>query len=187
MSKTSTQHLIWIDLEMTGLDPNTDRIIEIAMVVTDTNLNIIAESPAIAISQPEYLIESMDKWNTKHHNESGLVKRLMETKTTEAIAEEKFINFAAKYVKAGKTPLCGSSIHHDRRFLRKYMPKLDAFFHYRIIDVSTLKELVKYWYPTSIEDFKKQNKHQALDDIKESISELLYYKNAIENITNTKV
>jgi oligoribonuclease len=172
----NNQNLIWIDLEMTGLFPERDRIIEIATVVTDANLNILAEGPVFAIHQDEAMIAGMDEWNTRQHNQSGLVKRVNESKVTEADAEKATIEFLQTYLDKGKSPMCGNSICQDRRFLCNYMPELAAFFHYRNLDVSTLKELAVRWRPQLLSGITKQSKHLALDDIKDSINELLYYR-----------
>jgi oligoribonuclease len=169
-------NLIWIDLEMTGLDPEVDLIIEIATVVTDANLNILGEGPVFAIHQSEERIAAMDEWNTRQHNQSGLVKRIQESTITEAFAEQKTIEFLKQFIDKGKSPMCGNSICQDRRFLYKYMPELASFFHYRNLDVSTLKELVKRWQPALLNGVTKESKHLALDDIKDSIGELVYYR-----------
>ncbi|WP_133130846.1 oligoribonuclease [Legionella yabuuchiae] len=171
-----SQNLIWIDLEMTGLNPETDRIIEIATIVTDAQLNILAEGPVFAVHQPEALLNAMDEWNTRQHNQSGLVTRVKESKISEAEAEEKTIQFLSQYLDKGQSPMCGNSICQDRRFLVRYMPKLADFFHYRNLDVSTLKELAARWNPKLLSGVKKQSKHLALDDIKDSIEELVYYR-----------
>jgi oligoribonuclease len=172
----NNHHLIWIDLEMTGLDPIADHIIEIATIVTDSDLNIVAEGPVLAIHQTEDMLSKMDDWNTKQHNKSGLVQRVRESVITEAIAERQTIEFLQQYLDKGKSPMCGNSICQDRRFLCRYMPDLSDFFHYRHLDVSTLKELVKRWRPQLMSGVKKESKHLALDDIKESIEELKYYR-----------
>ena len=172
----NNQNLIWIDLEMTGLSPENDRIIEIATVVTDMQLNILAEGPVLAIHQDEARIAGMDEWNTRQHNQSGLVKRVQESTVTEAQAEKTTIAFLQQYVDKGKSPMCGNSICQDRRFLCNYMPELAAFFHYRNLDVSTLKELALRWRPEILSGVVKQSKHLALDDIKDSIDELAYYR-----------
>ncbi|MBA2656678.1 MAG: oligoribonuclease [Tatlockia sp.] len=179
-------NLIWIDLEMTGLDPEGDRIIEIATVVTDSQLNILAEGPVLAIHQDEKRIAGMDEWNTRQHNQSGLVKRVLESTTTEIQAEQMTIDFLKNYVAKGKSPMCGNSICQDRRFLYKYMPELAAFFHYRNLDVSTLKELVKYWRPKLLNGIMKESKHLALNDIKDSIAELEYYRQHFINLAGSE-
>lgn len=172
----NNQNLIWIDLEMTGLLPESDRIIEIATVVTDLELNILAEGPVFAIHQNDTMITGMDEWNTRQHNQSGLVKRVQESTVTEAQAEQATIEFLQQYIDKGKSPMCGNSICQDRRFLYNYMPELAAFFHYRNLDVSTLKELAMRWRPQLLSGIVKQSKHLALDDIKDSIEELVYYR-----------
>jgi len=169
-------NLIWIDLEMTGLNPDSDRIIEIATVITDTHLEILEQGPVFAIHQSDEMLDGMDNWNTKQHNKSGLVERAKESVVTEAEAEEKTIAFVSKYVKESGSPMCGNTICQDRRFLYHYMPKLEKFFHYRNLDVSTVKELAKRWNPTLIKGFKKKTKHLALSDIIDSINELKYYR-----------
>lgn len=171
-----SQHLIWIDLEMTGLNPDTDLIIEIATIVTDKELNILAEGPVIALHQSDAALAGMDDWNQLHHGQSGLIERVKASTIDDAEAERLTIEFLQQWVPANTSPICGNSIGQDRRFLRRYMPKLEAYFHYRNIDVSTLKELAARWAPALKEGFKKQTKHQALDDIIESIEELRYYR-----------
>ena len=172
----SSSNLIWIDLEMTGLDPNKEKIIEIATIVTDKNLNILAEGPMMAINQPKELLDEMDEWCLRHHGDSGLTQRVIESKITESEAEQTTIEFLKEWVKPGVSPMCGNSVGQDRRFLVRYMPELSDYFHYRNIDVSTLKELATRWKPEILDGFKKQNKHLALDDIRESIQELEYYR-----------
>ncbi|WP_133128275.1 oligoribonuclease [Legionella nagasakiensis] len=172
----NNQNLIWIDLEMTGLDPERDRIIEIATVVTDAHLNVLAEGPVLAVHQEEALLASMDDWNTRQHHQSGLVKRVRDSEVSEAQAEELTLTFLSQYLDQGQSPMCGNSICQDRRFLYKYMPKLAAFFHYRNLDVSTLKELAARWHPKILSGVTKQSKHLALEDIKDSIAELAYYR-----------
>ncbi len=169
-------NLIWIDLEMTGLIPETDVIIEIATVVTDANLNVIEEGPSLAIYQSKELIDGMDEWNTSQHNRSGLVKRVMESKITVTEAEFQTLEFLSKHVDSGVSPMCGNSICQDRRFLSNYMPNLEKFFHYRHIDVSTLKELAVRWKPDMISSSFKNSRHLALSDIYDSIDELKYYR-----------
>ena len=178
--------LIWIDLEMTGLDPEVDRIIEIATIVTDHQLNVLEEGPVMAIRQPKAVLDSMDEWNTSHHTQSGLVDRVLESSTSEQDAERKTIKFLEKYVKKGISPMCGNSIGQDRRFLVKYMPELESFFHYRNLDVSSVKELAKRWAPEGVHTYVKENKHLALDDIRESILELNYYRAHLFNTTCQK-
>jgi oligoribonuclease len=169
-------NLVWVDMEMTGLNPDTDRIIEIAVVVTDAELNVIAEGPVFAIHQPDEVLDAMDAWNKGTHGRSGLIDRVKESTISEAVAEETLIAFLRQYVPSGKSPMCGNSICQDRRFMARSMPKLEAFFHYRNLDVSTLKELCRRWKPEVISGFKKQQKHTALADIVESIEELRYYR-----------
>lgn len=171
--------LIWLDLEMTGLDFAKDRVIEIATIVTNAQLNIIAEGPVLAIHQPDELLDSMDEWNTKQHNKSGLVERVKQSEITEEQAEQQTLEFLRQYVNPNKSPLCGNSICVDRRFLYRYMPKLEQFFHYRNLDVSTIKELVLRWYKEQVPEFKKESKHLALSDIYDSIEELKYYREKI--------
>jgi len=182
----NNQNLIWIDLEMTGLEPEQDRIIEMATIVTDAHLNILAEGPVIAVSQPKPLLDEMDAWNTRQHNQSGLVKRVLESEIGESEAEQLTIAFLQKYLDKGKSPMCGNSICQDRRFLYKYMPELAAFFHYRNLDVSTLKELATRWKPQILSGLTKESKHLALDDIKDSINELVYYREHFINLAEVK-
>jgi oligoribonuclease len=170
------QHLIWIDLEMTGLDPITDVIIEIATIITDKDLNVLAEGPVLAVHQPESVLSAMDDWNQQHHGQSGLINRVRNSQTTAQEAETVTINFLKNWVPERTSPMCGNTIGQDRRFLVSYMPKLEADFHYRSIDVSTVKELAVRWAPNIINGFKKENKHEALADILESIEELRYYR-----------
>ena len=169
-------NLIWIDLEMTGLIPETDVIIEIATVVTDADLNIIDEGPSLAIHQKNELIEGMDEWNTNQHNRSGLVKKVQESNISISQAESLTLDFLSKYVDSGVSPMCGNSICQDRRFLYNYMPNLEKFFHYRHIDVSTLKELAVRWKPEIISSSSKKSRHLALSDIYDSIEELKHYR-----------
>ncbi|MGL5742528.1 MAG: oligoribonuclease [Legionella sp.] len=178
----NNHNLIWIDLEMTGLDPEQDRIIEIATVVTDPNLNILAEGPVFAVSQPKSLLDGMDSWNTRQHGQSGLVNRVLESSISEAQAEQLTIEFLKPFLDKGKSPMCGNSVCQDRRFLYKYMPELAAFFHYRNLDVSTLKELAIRWRPELLNGIVKESKHLALDDIKDSIAELVYYRHHFINL-----
>ncbi len=169
-------NLIWIDLEMTGLVPEDDVIIEIATVVTDSNLNVLAEGPSLAIHQENKHLDSMDEWNTRQHTKSGLIKRVKESKISLNEAEKKTLDFLIQYVDSGTSPMCGNSICQDRRFLYIYMPKLEKFFHYRHIDVSTLKELAVRWKSDVVSTSFKQSKHLALSDIYDSINELKYYR-----------
>jgi|TARA_R100001015_G_scaffold19137_1_gene15093 oligoribonuclease len=168
--------LVWIDLEMTGLEPDKERIIEVATLITDAQLNIVAEGPVIAVKQPDSLLAGMDDWNQKTHGESGLVARVKASTIETQEAERQTLDFLRQYVVAGSSPMCGNSIHQDRRFLEREMPDLWAFFHYRNLDVSTVKELAKRWNPGALVGFKKQNAHLAMDDIKESIAELAHYR-----------
>ena len=172
----SPQNLIWIDLEMTGLEPEHDVIIEMATIVTDSDLNILATGPVIAVHQSDALLAVMDEWNTRTHGESGLTQRVRDSKISAAEAEAQTIAFLEQWVPKGKSPICGNSIGQDRRFLCRYMPTLEAFFHYRNLDVSTLKILAERWAPQIKEGFQKKGTHQALDDIRESIAELQYYR-----------
>lgn len=169
-------NLIWIDLEMTGLDTDNDHIIEIATVVTDSDLNVIEQGPVFAVHQSDAILAGMDEWNTRQHGQSGLVDRVRNSKTDLRAAELATIEFLRKHVAAGKSPMCGNSICQDRRFLAREMPELERFFHYRNLDVSTLKELVKRWRPDLVSGLKKSATHLALDDIRESIAELAYYR-----------
>jgi oligoribonuclease len=169
-------NLVWVDMEMTGLDPDKDRIIEVAVVVTDSQLNILAEGPVFAIHQSDEVLDGMDNWNKSTHGRSGLIDRVKASKITEADAETALIDFLKHFVPAGKSPMCGNTICQDRRFMARGMPKLEAFFHYRNLDVSTLKELCRRWKPELLSGFKKHQKHTALADIIESIEELRYYR-----------
>ncbi|MGR9099589.1 MAG: oligoribonuclease [Gammaproteobacteria bacterium] len=169
-------NLIWIDLEMTGLDPDKDLIIEIATVVTDKDLNILAEGPVLAVWQPEDALAGMDEWNQKHHGKSGLIDRVKTSSISLGEAETQTIAFLKHWVPKNKSPMCGNSICQDRRFLYRYMPELEQFFHYRNLDVSTLKELAARWAPEVKKEFRKKSSHKALDDILESIEELRHYR-----------
>lgn len=177
MSEQETlPNLVWIDLEMTGLDPKKERIIEIATLVTDNDLNILAEGPVLAIHQPTSLLDAMDDWCTKTHGASGLTQRVKDSQVSTRDAETATLEFLRQYVQPGTSPMCGNSVHQDRRFMLQEMPELEAFFHYRNLDVSTLKELAKRWNPEVKKSFKKQNTHLALDDIRESVAELRHYR-----------
>jgi oligoribonuclease len=174
-------NLIWIDLEMTGLDVMHDRIIEIATIVTDSNLEVLAEGPVFAIHQADSLLEQMDEWNTRQHHQSGLVTRVKESEVTEHEAEAATLNFLREHTIEGKSPMCGNSIWQDRRFLARYMPALEKYFHYRLIDVSTLKELAQRWAPKVYNGLQKESRHLALDDTRDSIAELRYYREHLLN------
>ena len=170
------QNLIWIDLEMTGLDPDRDVIIEIATVITDKDLKLLAKGPVLAVQQPDALLEAMDDWNQKHHGQSGLIERVRASAIGEAEAERLTLEFLQQWVPENQSPMCGNSICQDRRFLYRTMPRLENYFHYRNLDVSTLKELAARWAPDVYKGFDKESTHQALDDIIESIDELKYYR-----------
>lgn len=176
MMAPSEQNLVWMDLEMTGLDPFTDQILEIATLVTDSNLNLLAEGPVIALHQPEEVLAGLDDWNRTHHGASGLLNRVRASEVDTVGAESRTLDFLSKHVPAGASPLCGNSICQDRRFLARLMPRLEAYFHYRNLDVSSLKILAQRWAPEVATSFKKSGKHLALDDIRESISELRHYR-----------
>ena len=173
---SSDLNLIWIDLEMTGLDTDRDHIIEIATIVTDSELNTLAEGPVFAVHQPDSVLNGMDEWNTRQHGQSGLTERVRNSRVDLREAERQTIDFLRQHVPAGKSPMCGNSICQDRRFLAREMPALERFFHYRNMDVSTLKELVKRWRPDLVGGFSKVSSHLALDDIRDSIAELKYYR-----------
>jgi oligoribonuclease len=170
--------LVWIDMEMSGLDPSTCRILEIATVITDGRLEILAEGPDLVVHQPDAVLDAMDEWCTRHHGESGLTDQVRASSVSEAEAEHQTLEFLARFTQAGASPLCGNSVHQDRRFIARYMPKLDAFLHYRLVDVSTLKELQRRWYP-ELKASPKRETHRALDDIRESIEELRFYRGTL--------
>lgn len=173
----SSDNLIWIDLEMTGLDPQSDRIIEIATIVTDSrHLNVLAEGPALAIRQDPAVLAAMDEWNRKQHSRSGLLERVCASRIDEREAELQTLEFLQDYAPKGKSPMCGNSVCQDRRFLARWMPKLEAYFHYRNLDVSTVKELARRWYPELMQGYSKSSNHLALDDVRESIAELRFYR-----------
>ena len=171
-----SSHLVWIDLEMTGLDPSHDRIIEMATIVTDSDLNVVAEGPVLAISQPQALLEGMDEWNQTHHSASGLLERIALEGVSETEAEALTLAFVEAHVEPSAAPLCGNTIWQDRRFLSRYMPSLEDYLHYRMVDVSSIKELAKRWHPEIAAGVVKTNQHTALAGIRESIEELRYYR-----------
>lgn len=169
-------HLVWLDMEMSGLNPDVDRILEVAMVITDKDLETVAEGPVLVVHQPDSVLDAMDSWNKRTHGKSGLIDRVRASRLTEADVEAQMLAFVQQYVPKRASPMCGNSICQDRRFLARYMPRLEAYFHYRNLDVSTLKELAARWRPELKDGFKKENKHTALADIYESIAELKYYR-----------
>lgn len=169
-------HLIWLDMEMTGLEPDRDRIIEIAIVITDTRLETVAEGPVIAVHQPDAVLDAMDDWNKNTHGKSGLIDRVRASSISEAEAERQMLEFVATYLPKRTSPMCGNSVCQDRRFMARYMPELEAWFHYRNLDVSTLKELAKRWCPVVYDSIQKKGRHEALSDIYESIDELRHYR-----------
>jgi len=175
-------NLIWIDMEMTGLTPDADRIIEVALLVTDAQLNVLAEAPVLVVHQPDEVLAAMDSWNTGVHGKSGLIDKVKASRLDEAAVEARMLEFLAPHVPSGASPMCGNSICQDRRFLARWMPRLEAFFHYRNLDVSTLKELVKRWKPEVAKGLKKEGKHEALADILDSIEELKYYRRTVMTI-----
>jgi oligoribonuclease len=179
MTSPTDTHLVWMDLEMTGLDPKTCTIIEIASLVTDKDLNLVAQGPCIAIHQPDPVLDAMDDWNKKHHGESGLIEAIKKSTISLAEAERQTLEFVSKYCKPKSSPLCGNTIYQDRRFLIEYMPKLEEYMHYRLVDVSTIKELVKRWYGPEFQAPVKKQKHKALDDILETVEELKFYRGKV--------
>jgi oligoribonuclease len=182
MSNALDTHLVWLDMEMTGLEPESERIIEVAFVVTDLHLNTIAQGPVFVIHQPDTVLDAMDNWNKGTHGKSGLIDKVKASTVTEAQAQAAIIAFLKPLIPKGKIPLCGNTIHQDRRFMALYMPELNDFFHYRNIDVSTLKELAKRWKPEVYKSFKKQQAHTALADVYESIDELKHYREHFLNV-----
>ncbi len=176
------QRLVWLDMEMTGLDPEKERIIEVAVVVTEADLTFVAEGPVLVIHQSNALLDAMDNWNKGTHGSSGLIEKVKASTLTEDQAEDILLDFLKEYVPSGKSPLCGNTISQDRRFMYKYMPRLEQFFHYRNLDVSTLKEIAQRWKPEVVKSFVKQNKHEALADIYESINELKHYREHLFNL-----
>jgi oligoribonuclease len=171
--------LVWVDMEMTGLDPQTDRILEIAMIVTDADLNLLAEGPVLVIHQSDELLDKMDAWNKGTHGRSGLIDKVKASTLSETEAEQACLQFLKEHVKSSTSPMCGNTIHQDRRFMVRYMPKLESYFHYRNIDVSTVKELCKRWHPEIAKGFQKKQAHTALADILESVDELRYYRDKL--------
>jgi len=169
-------NLVWLDMEMTGLDPDRDRIIELAMVITDSQLNIVAEAPVLVVHQPDSALDAMDDWNKSTHARSGLIAKVKASVLAEAETEQQYLDFLALHVPSRTSPMCGNSICQDRRFMARHLPRLEAYFHYRNLDVSTLKELVKRWKPELAKGMTKHGKHEALADIRESIEELKYYR-----------
>src|SRR5437764_2404400 len=181
-STRDPNNLVWIDMEMTGLQPDSDRIIEIAVLVTDAQLNVLAEGPMLVVHQPDAVLEAMDSWNRSTHKKTGLIERVRASRMTEADAERSALDFLAQHVPAASSPMCGNSICQDRRFLARWMPRLEAHFHYRNLDVSTLKELVRRWKPELAKGFAKEGRHEAMADILESIEELKFYRKSVMTI-----
>ena len=172
----NANNLCWIDMEMTGLNPETDRIIEVAVIITDSDLNVLTQSEVYAVHQSDEILDAMDEWCTATHGRTGLTERVRQSHYTEAEVEQKLLGFIAEWIPEKASPMCGNSVHQDRRFMQKYMPRLEAWFHYRNLDVSTLKELAKRWHPTLAKGVVKRGSHKALDDILESIEEMRYYR-----------
>lgn len=182
----NASNLVWLDMEMTGLDPNKERIIEVAMIVTDNELNTVAQSPIFTVHQSDELLNAMDEWNTATHTRTGLVERVKASTMNEAEVEAQLIAFMQQYVPEKTSPMCGNSVHQDRRFMQVYMPQLEAYFHYRNLDVSTLKELARRWRPEIAKGVVKKGAHQALADIEESIAEMRYYREHFLNLGQTE-
>ena len=176
MAQQNANNLCWLDMEMTGLSPETDRIIEVAVIITDSDLNVLAQSEVYAVHQSDEVLDAMDEWCTATHGRTGLTQRVRESQYTEAEVEQNLLDFIAAWIPAQASPMCGNSVHQDRRFMQKYMPRLEAHFHYRNLDVSTLKELAKRWNPAVAKGVVKRGSHKALDDILESIEEMRYYR-----------
>ena len=176
MAQQNANNLCWLDMEMTGLSPETDRIIEVAVIITDSDLNVLAQSPVYAVHQSDEVLDAMDEWCTATHGRTGLTQRVRESQYTEAEVEQNLLDFIAAWIPAQASPMCGNSVHQDRRFMQKYMPRLEAHCHYRNLDVSTLKELAKRWNPAVAKGVVKRGSHKALDDILESIEEMRYYR-----------
>jgi len=184
MMSNKNDNLIWLDMEMTGLSPEHDKIIEVAMVVTDAELNVLSESPVMVVHQSDAVLDAMDAWNKGTHGRSGLIDKVKASTLDEQLAEQKLLEFLKPLVPAGKSPMCGNSICQDRRFMAKYMPELEKYFHYRNLDVSVFKELARRWRPTVYAGFKKESRHEALADIYESIDELKYYREHFIKLTD---
>jgi oligoribonuclease len=176
MPTANEQNLVWVDMEMSGLNPETERILEIAIVVTDSELNTLAVAPVLVIHQPDSVLEAMDSWNKGTHGKSGLIDKVKASRVSEEQASDLLLQFVQGYVPQGKSPLCGNTVHQDRRFMQRYMPTLESFFHYRNLDVSTVKELCRRWNPDIAKRFQKKSAHTALADIEESIEELRFYR-----------
>lgn len=178
----SEDNLIWIDMEMTGLQPEVNRVIEVAAIITDKNLNVLHEGPVVAVHQSDEILAAMDQWNTDTHTRSGLVDRVRASTVDERECEDIFLETFRRFVPEGKSPMCGNTIGQDRRFMARWMPRLESYFHYRYVDVSTLKELARRWAPEHVRSFQKSTKHQALSDIQESIDEMNHYRRTIMKI-----
>ncbi|MEY2775956.1 MAG: hypothetical protein RLY30_54 [Pseudomonadota bacterium] len=176
MTQANETHLIWVDMEMSGLDPESNRILEVALVATNSNLEILSEGPVLVVHQTDAHLQTMDEWNTATHGRSGLTEKVRQSPLQEEAAEDQLLAWMQQWVPAGKSPMCGNTVHQDRRFMARYMPRLEAFFHYRNLDVSTVKELARRWHPEAYKGFSKKGAHTALADILESIEELRYYR-----------